>query len=102
MTSTMTAKQRRGAAPARRDLASALRRLLAGVADAARQELRLRRAMRQLAAFPDRHILDLGLTRSEVGTVVRYGRSVLRRGPQRFEESLNPGRISDHTHQQLA
>ena len=102
MTSTMTARRHYEAVPMKRDLASALRRLLSGVADAARQELRLRRAMRQLAAFPDRHILDLGVTRSEIGMAVRYGRSVLRRNPQCLKESLNPGRISDHTDQQLA
>ena len=45
-------------------------RIAAAIAD----ELRIRRDMRQLMAMDDHMLSDIGLTRADVGSAVRYGR----------------------------
>jgi uncharacterized protein YjiS (DUF1127 family) len=50
------------------------RGLVASIARAIAQELRIRRDMRQLRAMDDHMLKDIGLTRAEIGSAVRYGR----------------------------
>ena len=45
-----------------------------GVATAIADELRVRRDMRQLMTMDDDMLKDIGLTRADVGSAVRYGR----------------------------
>jgi uncharacterized protein YjiS (DUF1127 family) len=54
-------------------LAAAARGLAWSIA-AIRQELRVRRDMRQLAAMDDHMLKDIGLSRCEIEHRVRYGR----------------------------
>jgi uncharacterized protein YjiS (DUF1127 family) len=49
-------------------------RILAWIAAAIADELRIRRDMRQLRAMDDGMLKDIGLTRADIGTAVRYGR----------------------------
>ena len=47
---------------------------VARIAVAIADELRIRRDMRQLRAMDESMLKDIGLTRADVGTAVRYGR----------------------------
>ena len=47
---------------------------VAEVAGAVPEELRIRRDMRELRAMDDDMLEDIGLTRADIGSVVRYGR----------------------------
>jgi uncharacterized protein YjiS (DUF1127 family) len=49
-------------------------RFVAWIAAAIADELRIRRDMRQLRAMDDSMLNDIGLTRADIGTAVRYGR----------------------------
>jgi uncharacterized protein YjiS (DUF1127 family) len=49
-------------------------RVLARIAGAIADELRIRRDMRQLRAMDDGMLNDIGLTRADIGPAVRYGR----------------------------
>jgi uncharacterized protein YjiS (DUF1127 family) len=54
--------------------AASLARMLAALARAIAQELRIRRDTRALLAMSDRMLKDIGLTRAEIGGAVLYGR----------------------------
>jgi uncharacterized protein YjiS (DUF1127 family) len=54
--------------------AASLARMLAALARAIAQEVRIRRDTRALLAMSDRMLKDIGLTRAEIGGAVRYGR----------------------------
>ena len=54
--------------------ARGLTRFVAWIAAAIADELRIRRDMRQLRAVDYGMLNDIGLTRAEIGTPVRYGR----------------------------
>jgi uncharacterized protein YjiS (DUF1127 family) len=60
-------------APAR-GVAGVVTRFVAWIAAAIADELRIRRDMRQLRAMDDGMLSDIGLTRADIGTAVRYGR----------------------------
>jgi uncharacterized protein YjiS (DUF1127 family) len=47
---------------------------MARIAAAMADELRLRRDLRQLRTMDDHMLKDIGLTRADVGSAVRYGR----------------------------
>jgi uncharacterized protein YjiS (DUF1127 family) len=49
-------------------------RVVARIAAAIADELRMRRDLRQLRAMDDHMLNDIGLTRVDVGSAVRYGR----------------------------
>src|SRR5919106_18337 len=49
-------------------------RFVAWIAVAIADELRIRRDMRELRAMDDAMLKDIGLTRADVGTAVRYSR----------------------------
>jgi uncharacterized protein YjiS (DUF1127 family) len=49
-------------------------RFVAWIAVAIADELRIRRDMRQLRDMDDAMLKDIGLTRADIGTAVRYGR----------------------------
>ena len=55
-------------------LATWIGRVAARSARAIAQELRLRRDTRELMAMSDQMLKDIGLTRAEIGGVVRHGR----------------------------
>jgi uncharacterized protein YjiS (DUF1127 family) len=59
---------------ARNGLAGVVARIVARIATALADELRIRRDMRQLRAMDDYMLEDIGLTRADVGSAVRYGR----------------------------
>jgi uncharacterized protein YjiS (DUF1127 family) len=59
--------------PAKR-VAGVVIRFVAWIAAAIADELRIRRDMRQLRAMDDGMLNDIGLTRADIGTAVRYGR----------------------------
>ena len=50
-------------------------RAFAGVARSLRGRLQMRRALAELASHDDRMLRDIGINRSEIPYVVRYGRS---------------------------
>jgi uncharacterized protein YjiS (DUF1127 family) len=54
--------------------ASVVARFVAWIAVAIADELRIRRDMRQLRAMDEAMLKDIGLTRADIGTAVRYGR----------------------------
>jgi uncharacterized protein YjiS (DUF1127 family) len=54
--------------------AGVVARFVAWIAVAIAGELRIRRDMRQLRAMDDSMLNDIGLTRADIGTAVRYGR----------------------------
>jgi uncharacterized protein YjiS (DUF1127 family) len=54
--------------------ASVVARFVAWIAVAIAEELRIRRDMRQLRAMDESMLKDIGLTRADIGTAVRYGR----------------------------
>jgi uncharacterized protein YjiS (DUF1127 family) len=60
-------------APAK-GVASAVARFVAWIAAAIADEMRIRRDMRELRAMDDGMLNDIGLTRADIGTAVRYGR----------------------------
>jgi uncharacterized protein YjiS (DUF1127 family) len=60
-------------APAR-GVAGVGTRFVAWIAAAIADELRIRRDMRQLRAMDDAMLNDIGVTRADIGTAVRYGR----------------------------
>jgi uncharacterized protein YjiS (DUF1127 family) len=55
-------------------VAGVVTRFVARIAAAISNELRIRRDMRQLRAMDDGMLNDIGLTRADIGTAVRYGR----------------------------
>jgi uncharacterized protein YjiS (DUF1127 family) len=55
-------------------VAGVVARFGAWIAVAIAEELRIRRDMRQLRAMDDGMLNDIGLTRADIGTAVRYGR----------------------------
>ena len=55
-------------------VAGVVTRFVAWIAAAIADELRIRRDMRQLRAMDDSMLKDIGLTRADIGTAVRYGR----------------------------
>jgi uncharacterized protein YjiS (DUF1127 family) len=55
-------------------VAGAVTRLLTWIAAAVADEVRIRRDMRELRAMGDCMLKDIGLTRADIGTAVRYGR----------------------------
>ena len=55
-------------------VAGVVTRFVAWIAAAIADELRIRRDMRELRAMDDRMLKDIGLTRADIGTAVRYGR----------------------------
>jgi uncharacterized protein YjiS (DUF1127 family) len=71
-------RQAAGAAsgsPARaKGIAGVVVRFMAWIAAAIADELRIRRDMQQLRAMDDGTLKDIGLTRADIGTAVRYGR----------------------------
>jgi uncharacterized protein YjiS (DUF1127 family) len=56
--------------------AGVVARFVAWIAAAIADELRIRRDMRQLRAMDDCMLQDIGLTRADIGTAVRYGRDL--------------------------
>jgi uncharacterized protein YjiS (DUF1127 family) len=54
-------------------VAGVVARFVAWIAAAIADELRIRRDMRQLRAMDDSMLNDIGLTRADIGTAVRYG-----------------------------
>ena len=54
--------------------ASVVARFVAWIAVAIAEDLRIRRDMRQLRAMDESMLNDIGLTRADTGTTVRYGR----------------------------
>jgi uncharacterized protein YjiS (DUF1127 family) len=72
--SEVAATQPFGAPIARKRLAGGVARVVARIAAAIADELRIRRGMRQLRAMDDCMLKDIGLTRADIGTAVRYGR----------------------------
>jgi uncharacterized protein YjiS (DUF1127 family) len=67
-------RQAAGAASGSPGVAGVLTRFMALVTAAVADELRIRRDMRELRAMDDAMLNDIGLTRAEIGTAVRYGR----------------------------
>jgi uncharacterized protein YjiS (DUF1127 family) len=54
-------------------VAGVVSRFVAWIAAAIAEELRIRRDMRQLRAMDESMLRDIGLTRADIGTTVRYG-----------------------------
>jgi uncharacterized protein YjiS (DUF1127 family) len=63
-----------GGSIARQGLAGVVTRVAARIAAAITNELRIRRDMTQLRAMDDDMLKDIGLTRADIGTALRYGR----------------------------
>jgi uncharacterized protein YjiS (DUF1127 family) len=59
---------------ARNGLAGVVTRVVARFAAAVADELRIRRDMRQLRAMDDCMLKDIGVTRADIGSAVRYDR----------------------------
>jgi uncharacterized protein YjiS (DUF1127 family) len=55
-------------------VAGVVTRFVPWIAAAIAEELRIRRDMRQLRAMDESMLKDIGLTRADIGTTVRYGR----------------------------
>jgi uncharacterized protein YjiS (DUF1127 family) len=55
-------------------LVGVVTRFVARIAAAIADELRIRRDMRELMAMDDCMLKDIGLTRADIGSAVRYGR----------------------------
>jgi uncharacterized protein YjiS (DUF1127 family) len=63
-----------GAPAPAKGVARVVTRYVAWIAAAMVDELRIRRDMRELRAMGDAMLKDIGLTRADIGTAVRYGR----------------------------
>jgi uncharacterized protein YjiS (DUF1127 family) len=63
-----------GASIPRKGLSRVVTRLVARIAAALAEELRIRRDMRQLRAMDDSMLKDIGRTRPDVGSALRFGR----------------------------
>jgi uncharacterized protein YjiS (DUF1127 family) len=63
-----------GSPMAAKGVADIVIRFVARIAAALAEELHIRRDMRQLRAMDDDMLEDIGLTRADIGSVVRYGR----------------------------
>jgi uncharacterized protein YjiS (DUF1127 family) len=63
-----------GSAAAAKGLAGIVIRIAAWIARAMADELRIRRDMRQLMAMDENMLKDIGLTRADIGSALRYGR----------------------------
>jgi len=63
-----------GTSITRMGLAGVVTRIVARIAATIADELRIGRDMRQLMAMDDAMLEDIGLTRADIGTAVRYGR----------------------------
>ena len=72
--SRVTATRPFGAWVARKGPASVVSRIVARITVAIAEELRIRRDMRQLMAMDDHMLRDIGLTRADISSAVRYGR----------------------------
>jgi uncharacterized protein YjiS (DUF1127 family) len=72
--SEVAATQPFGTPIARNGPAGVVTRVVARIAATVADELRIRRDMRQLRAMDDHMLKDIGLTRADIGTAVRYGR----------------------------
>jgi uncharacterized protein YjiS (DUF1127 family) len=72
--SEVAATQPFGTPIARNGLAVVVTRVVARIATAIADELRIRRDMRQLRAMDDHMQKDIGLARADIGSAVRYGR----------------------------
>jgi uncharacterized protein YjiS (DUF1127 family) len=59
---------------ARQAVADGVIQVMARIAAAISHELRIRRDMRQLMAMDEHMLRDIGLTRADIGSGVRYGR----------------------------
>jgi uncharacterized protein YjiS (DUF1127 family) len=70
----VAAAQPLGASIPRQGLAGAVTQVMARLAAAISYELRIRRDMRQLMAMDEHMLRDIGLTRADIGSAVRYGR----------------------------
>jgi uncharacterized protein YjiS (DUF1127 family) len=70
----VTATQPFGRSIGRNGLAGVVARIVARITAALADELRIRRDMRQLSAMDDYMLQDIGLTRADVGSALRYGR----------------------------
>jgi uncharacterized protein YjiS (DUF1127 family) len=70
----VAATQPFGASIARKGPAGFVSRVVARIAAAVAEELRIRSDMRQLRAMDDHMLKDIGLTRADVGSAVPYGR----------------------------
>jgi uncharacterized protein YjiS (DUF1127 family) len=73
--SQVAATQPFGASVTRKGSASVVTRIVARIAVAIGEELRIRRDMRQLMAMDDEMLRDIGLTRADISSAVRYGRN---------------------------
>jgi uncharacterized protein YjiS (DUF1127 family) len=62
-----------GSAAGAKGAAGVVTRFVARIAARIADELRIRRDMRQLRAMDDCMLKDIGLTRADIGTAVRYG-----------------------------
>jgi uncharacterized protein YjiS (DUF1127 family) len=71
--SVVAATQPFGTSIARNRLGGVVTRVVARIAAAVGDELRIRRDLRQLRAMDDHMLKDVGLTRADIGTAVRYG-----------------------------
>jgi uncharacterized protein YjiS (DUF1127 family) len=70
----VAATQPFGASIPRTGPAGFVTRVVARIAAAIAEELRIRRDLQQLRAMDDHMLEDIGLTRMDVGSAVRYGR----------------------------
>jgi uncharacterized protein YjiS (DUF1127 family) len=73
--SQVAATQPFGASVTRKGSAFVVTRIVARIAVAIGEELRIRRDMRQLMAMDDEMLRDIGLTRADINSAVRYGRN---------------------------
>ncbi|MBZ6076733.1 DUF1127 domain-containing protein [Microvirga puerhi] len=76
--------------------------LLSGIVAFIAREIRIRRDMRQLSAFGDSALHDIGLVRSNIEDVVRHGRPTLivpthpvTLAPAEHEENVSPTSLTE-------
>jgi uncharacterized protein YjiS (DUF1127 family) len=72
--SEVAAPQPFGHSIARNGRGGVVTRVVARIAGAIADELRIRRDLRQLRAMDDHMLKDIGLTRAEIGSAVGYDR----------------------------